>query len=101
MEFSRPEYWSGQPFPSPGDLPNPGIEPRSPTLQEDALPSEPPIFVLLWLISLSVMSSGFIIAVPRDKISLLIKAEFYKYSTFSLSIHPSVDTWITSTFWLV
>ena len=32
MKFSRPEYWSGQPFPSPGDLPNPGIEPRSPTL---------------------------------------------------------------------
>ena len=35
MEFSKPEYWSGEPFPSPGDLPNPGIEPRSPTLQVD------------------------------------------------------------------
>ena len=34
--------WSGLPFPSPGDLPNPGIEPRSPALQADALPSEPP-----------------------------------------------------------
>ena len=42
MEFSRGEDWSGLPFPSPGDLPNPGIEPRSPTLQADALPSEPP-----------------------------------------------------------
>ena len=42
MEFSRSEYWSGQPFPSPGDLPNPGIKPRSPTLQEDSLPAEPP-----------------------------------------------------------
>ena len=41
-EFSRPEYWSGKPFPSPGDLPNPGIEPRSPTLQVDSLPAEPP-----------------------------------------------------------
>ena len=41
MEFSRPEYWSGLPFPSPGDLPNPGIEPRSPTLQADSLPAEP------------------------------------------------------------
>ena len=41
MEFSRPEYWSGQPFPSPGDLPNPGIKPRSPTLQADSLPAEP------------------------------------------------------------
>ena len=37
MEFSRPEYWSGYPFPSPGTLPNPGIEPRSPTLQVDSL----------------------------------------------------------------
>ena len=42
MGFSRQEYWSGLPFPSPGDLPNPGIEPGSPTLQTDALPSEPP-----------------------------------------------------------
>ena len=42
MEFSRQEYWSGLPFPSPGDLPNPGIEPRSPTLQANALLSEPP-----------------------------------------------------------
>ena len=41
MEFSKPEYWSGQPFPSPGDLPNPGIEPTSPTLQADSLPAEP------------------------------------------------------------
>ena len=41
MAFSRPEYWSAQPFPSPGDLPNPGIEPRSPALQADSLPSEP------------------------------------------------------------
>ena len=41
MEFSRPEYWSGEPFPSQGDLPNPGIEPRSPALQADSLPSEP------------------------------------------------------------
>ena len=42
MEFSRQEYWSGLPFPSPGELPNPGIEPGSPTSQADALPSEPP-----------------------------------------------------------
>ena len=42
MEFSRPEYWSGWPFLSLGDLPNPGIEPRSPTLQADSLPAEPP-----------------------------------------------------------
>ena len=41
MGFSRQEYWSGLPFPSPGDLSNPGIEPGSPALQTDALPSEP------------------------------------------------------------
>ena len=40
--FSRQEYWSGVPFPSPEDLPDPGIEPRSPTLWADALSSEPP-----------------------------------------------------------
>ena len=42
MGFSRQEYWSGVPFPPPRDLPDPGIKPRSPTLQADALPSEPP-----------------------------------------------------------
>ena len=41
MAFSRPEYWSGQLFPSPGDLPNPWIETRSPVLQADSLPAEP------------------------------------------------------------
>ena len=40
MGFSRQEYWSGLPLPSPGDLPNPGIKPRSPTLQVDSLPAE-------------------------------------------------------------
>ena len=42
MGFSRQEYWVGQPFPSPGDLPDPRIEPGSPALQADSLPSEPP-----------------------------------------------------------
>ena len=41
MGFSTQEYWSGLPFPSPGDLSNPGIKPRSPTLQVDSLPAEP------------------------------------------------------------
>ena len=41
VEFSRPEYWGGQPFPSPGGLPNPGIKPASPTLQMDSLPAKP------------------------------------------------------------
>ena len=42
MEFSRQQYWSRSPFPSPGNLSNPGIEPRSPVLQADSLPSESP-----------------------------------------------------------
>ena len=41
-EFSRQEYWSSLPWPPPGDFPNPEIEPRSPTLQADSLPSQPP-----------------------------------------------------------
>ena len=49
MEFSWQEYWSGLPFPSPGDLPNPGIEPGSPALQAHSLPPEPawePLFAV-------------------------------------------------------
>ena len=42
MGLSRQEYWSGMPFPSPGDLPDPGVKPRSPALQADDLTSEPP-----------------------------------------------------------
>ena len=49
MGFSRQEYWSGLPFPSPGDLPNPGIEPRSPALQAYSLSSEPPGKSKLWV----------------------------------------------------
>ena len=41
VAFLRQEYWSGLPFPSPGNHPNPGIEPRSPALQADSLPAEP------------------------------------------------------------
>ena len=50
MGFSRQEYWSGLPFPSPRDLPDPGIEPRSPALEADALTSESPekLLLILW-----------------------------------------------------
>ena len=54
MGFSRQEYWRGLPFPSPGNLPNPGMEPRSPVLQENSLPSEPPRKVKVKVKSLSV-----------------------------------------------
>ena len=55
MGFARQEYWSGLPFPSPGDLPNSGIEPGSSALQADALPSEPPgkLMQEAWVLSLS------------------------------------------------
>ena len=49
MGFSRQEYWNGLPFPSPGDLPNPGIEPGSPALQADSLPSEPTGLPILYM----------------------------------------------------
>ena len=55
MGFSRQEYWSGLPSPSPGDRPNPEIKPRSPTLRADSLPSEPPgkpILPLKWKLGL-------------------------------------------------
>ena len=57
--FSRQEYWSGLPCPSPSNLPNPGIEPRSPALQADSLPSKPPgrqpTKLLEWLFILATM----------------------------------------------
>ena len=49
MGFSRQEHWSGLLFPSPGDLPNPAIEPRSPALQADSLPTDPPEKPNAWL----------------------------------------------------
>ena len=68
MEFSKPEYWSGEPFPSPGDLPNPGIEHRSPTLV-DFLPAEPQgkpknievdsLSLLQWIFPTQVWNQGF------------------------------------------
>ena len=52
LEFSRQEYWSGLPFPTPGDLPDPEIEPRSPAFQSDSLPTElqgKPIYVNMYV----------------------------------------------------
>ena len=58
MGFSRQEYWSGLPFPSPRDLPHPGLQPRSPALQADALPSEPS--GKLWMLFLSNSKHGLL-----------------------------------------
>ena len=53
MGFSRQEYWNGLPFPSAGDLPDPGIKPRSPTLQADSLQSEPSGKITEWYVKQS------------------------------------------------
>ena len=59
MVFSRQEYWSGLPFPSPGDFPNPGSTPTgSPTLQADSLPSEPPGKHRMWVGSFELGSDS-------------------------------------------
>ena len=68
VEFSRQEYWSGLPFPSPGDLPNPGIEPGSPALQADALPSEPPGGSVVKHPSASAGARGDAGLIPQSKI---------------------------------
>ena len=60
MGFSRQEYWSGLPFPSPGDLPDPGIEPRSPSLEADALTSEPPGKPSLYMWNLKYDRNGLV-----------------------------------------
>ena len=64
-DFSRQESWSGLPFPSPGDLPNPGIDPPSPALQADDLPSEPPGKTLL-KIKVKVAQSCLSLCDPMD-----------------------------------
>ena len=61
MEFSRQEYWIWLPFPSPGDIPNPGIEPVSPTLQADTLPSEPHTVCLIHKIVLRIKFFGYVL----------------------------------------
>ena len=58
VEFSRQEYWSGLPFPSLGDFPNPGIKPGSPTVQANSLQSEPPGKPLLHYYYFSISCGG-------------------------------------------
>ena len=95
MGFSRQEYWSGLPFPSPWDLPNPGTEPRSSSLQADSLPSEPPgkphsylttektITLTMRTFVSKVMSLFFNMLssfVADDKILILLQFRWYFYA---------------------
>ena len=79
MDFSRPEPWSGQPFPSPGGLPNPEMEPRSLALQADSLPAEP-CGKLQWVAC--PFSSGF--SWPRNpsRVSAIAGRFFTNWATF-------------------
>ena len=68
MRFSRQEYWSGLPFPSPGDLPNPGIKPGSPALQAGSLPTE-----LLYIgVSILFLQIGSSVSFSRFHVYVLI-----------------------------
>ena len=93
MEFSRQEYWSGLPFSSPGDLPNPGIEARSPILQAYSLPSKPPgkpidhiCVVYFWaLYSVPLIYESVFKPIPYyfDYYSFVINFEIRKHNAFS------------------
>ena len=76
MEFSRQEYWSGLPFPSPGDLPNPGIEARSPGFQADSLPFAPP--------GKPKMMKGLILYLSRGATVFLSLPKYFSVDTFEL-----------------
>ena len=95
MEFSRPEHWSGLPYPSPGDLPNPGIEPRSPALQADSLPTEPQfqlcwVFVALDVFSLVAVSQDYLVEVCRLLIVMASLVSRHRPQVYEFSIR---GTW--------
>ena len=83
MGFSRQECWSGLPFPSPGDLPNPGIEPRSPTLQVDSLSSEPPAKPPDICLGMRVKSCMVALFLVFERTSIL----FQQCRSFPFSLH--------------
>ena len=91
MGFSRQEYWSGLPFPSPGDLPDPGIEPRSPALQADPLPSEP-----LGLLYLFIYKRWIVNLVLFDFHQLKKKHNWQHLITHFLLIHIYLCIWWAS-----
>ena len=98
MEFSKQEYWSGLPFPSPRDLSDPGIKPRSLALQADSLPSEPSGSpVVVWIILLSIVTVRFIYILTCINISFLFIVEcilLLRLHSHALFIHLLMDIWV-------
>ena len=80
MGFSRQEYWSGLPFPSPGDLLDPGTEPGSPTLQADSLPSEPA--GKLTKVKVKVVQSCPTLCDPMDLVHGVLQARILEWEAF-------------------
>ena len=113
MGFSRQEYWSGLPFPSPGDLPDPGIEPRSPALPAGALPSEPfvKLYVNICLFNCWIWLFYYFFAlffrknekIPKDWCYLLKQKpdEFYLNKTFTWNylVHKKSQSFSSS--WMI
>ena len=84
MGFSRQEYWSGVPFPYPGDHPNPGTEPRSPELQADSLPTELQGKSLTTIVCSYLMLATLLLLPIQD-------VRYYpSFSTFNIQIHQQV-----------
>ena len=99
MGFSRQEHWSGLPFLSPGDLPDPGIEPGSPALEADALTSEPPGFLYL-----ACLWGSWIIKQRSAFIPFYCERVFWYMDIphFVVCIHYQLmDTWIISSLGLL
>ena len=98
MEFSKQEYWSGLPFPSPRDLSDPGIKPRSLALQADSLPSEPSGSpVVVWIILLSIVTVRFIYILTCINISFLFIVEcilLLRLHSHALFINLLMDIWV-------
>ena len=83
MEFSRQEYWSGLPFPSPGDLPNPGIKPSSSALQADSLPSENVYLVVKYMSSIQSYPENIFKLINAIKPGIKV-AEYYLHAKLLL-----------------
>ena len=87
MEFSRQEYWIGLPFPSPGDLPDPRIEPRSPALQADSLLTEPP--------RKTIVAASIYIATNSNETSLFFSILPNTYNFLSFFFESSLTLFVT------